>query len=235
MTQKAARVALITGAARGIGRAIASAFDADHQIAGSWSTTAPDGFLPHALWMQADLSDPAAHKALVEDTLARFGRIDVIVNNAGAIAMSPLDHFDFDAGRHIFDVNVLAAHGLLCAALPHLNAGASIVSISSINASLPPGGAVLYGASKAALDLWTRGMAKELGPRGIRVNAVAPGAVERAEAPRDPDLVRAFTEQTALGTLASPADIADAVRFLASDQATSITGETLTVSGGYRL
>ena len=121
------------------------------------------------------------------------------------------------------------------AALPHLQPGAVIVSISSVNAVLPPQGAAIYGASKAALDLWTRGMAKELGPRGIRVNAVAPGAVNIAEAPRDPELTRRFEEMTALGRLARAEDIAAAVRFLASDAASAITGEVLTVSGGYRL
>ncbi|MDC0136389.1 SDR family oxidoreductase, partial [Sulfitobacter sp.] len=99
----------------------------------------------------------------------------------------------------------------------------------------PPKGAAIYGASKAALDLWTRAMAKELGPRGIRVNAVAPGAVNIAQAPRDAELTKAFEEMTALGQLAEPSDIADAVCFLASDRARAITGEVLTVSGGYRL
>ena len=94
---------------------------------------------------------------------------------------------------------------------------------------------MLYGASKAALDLWTRGTAKELGPRGIRVNAVAPGAVNTPEQPRDAALTQAFTEQTALGRLATPQDIASAVRYLSSDAAAAITGEVLTVSGGYRL
>ena len=93
----------------------------------------------------------------------------------------------------------------------------------------------MYGASKAALDLWTRAMAKELGPRGIRVNAVAPGAVNTPQAPRDVGLTQAFLEMTALGRLAEPRDIAEAVCFLASDKARAITGEVLTVSGGYRL
>ncbi len=132
-------------------------------------------------------------------------------------------------------MNLLAPHGLLAAALPHLGLGAAVVNISSVNAVLPPKGAAFYGASKAALDLWTRAMAKELGSRGIRVNAVAPGAVNIPEAPRDADLTQAFVDMTALGRLATPDDIAAAVRFLASDQAAFITGEILTVSGGYRL
>ena len=132
-------------------------------------------------------------------------------------------------------VNVLAPAALLSAALPHLQPGAAIVSISSVNAVLPPKGAVAYGASKAGLNLWTRGMAKELGPRGIRVNAVAPGAVNVAEQPRDAELTELFVKDTALGRLAEAEDIAQAVRFLASSSARSITGEVLGVSGGYRL
>lgn len=93
----------------------------------------------------------------------------------------------------------------------------------------------MFGASKAALELWTRGMAKELGPRGIRVNAVAPGAVNDPQNPRPPELAAEFEKLTALGRLPSPSDIAAAVCFLAGDGASFITGEVLTVSGGYRL
>ena len=159
----------------------------------------------------------------------------MIVNNAGVIAPAGMADFPAEKLREMFDVNLLAAQGLLAAGLPHLKAGASIVSISSVNAVLPPKGAALFGASKAALDLWTRGCAKELGPKGIRVNAVAPGAVNIPEAPRDADLTQLFVDMTALGRLAEPQDIAQAVRFLASDAARSITGEVLTVSGGDRL
>ena len=96
-------------------------------------------------------------------------------------------------------------------------------------------GAVSYSASKAALNTWTKGIAKALGPRGIRVNAIAPGAIERPESPRPPELVAKFVELTALGRSGVPADIAKVVRFLASDGADFITGEVITVSGGYRL
>lgn len=128
-----------------------------------------------------------------------------------------------------------AAEALLGAALPHLGAGSAIVNISSVNAVLPPRGAPLFGASKAALNLWTRAMAKELGPRQIRVNAVAPGAVDIPEERRPPDFVAHFTAETALGRLAAPEDVARAVRFLGSAEASFITGEVLTVAGGYRL
>ena len=225
----------MTGAARGIGRVTAEMLAADYAVVIIHLTTAPDDLPLGVLAIEADLRDPQSYARIVAAVLERFGRLDLIVNNAGTIAGSPVGDFDHEALRATFDVNVLAPHGLLAAALPHLGRGAWVIGISSVNAVLPPKGAAIYGASKAALDLWTRAMAKELGPRGIRVNAVAPGAVTIAKAPRDAELTKAFEDMTALGQLAEPSDIADAVCFLASDRARAITGEVLTVSGGYRL
>ncbi len=229
------KVALVTGGARGIGRAIALNLGADHDVAITHRKTTPDDAMAQMFAVSADFTEPHSYAAVINAVIDRLGRLDLLVNNAGAIAASPAHDFDADAYRAQLDVNLLAPHGLLAAALPHLEKGAVIINISSINAVLPPKGAALYGASKAALDLWTRAMAKELGPRGIRVNGVAPGAVNIPEEPRDADLTTLFVEMTALGRLATPDDIADAVRFLASDQAASITGEVLKVSGGYRL
>ena len=227
------RVVLVTGGTRGIGHAIAAEFAADHAVAVTWRSTPPDP--DAALAIRADLADPDSAARVVADVLARFGRLDVIVNNAGQISPSPVEGLDAEAGQGLLAVNLLAPAALLAAALPHLAPGAAIVSISSVNAVLPPRGAALYGASKAALNLWTRAMAKELGPRGIRVNAVAPGAITTPETPRPADLQQAFLAETALGRLGRPQDVARAVRFLASDAASFITGEVLTVSGGYRL
>lgn len=229
------KVALVTGGARGIGRAIALGFARDHSVAITYRTTAPDSLPEDVVCLEADLSDAATQSAIVQAVVDRFGRIDILVNNAGAVAPSPMDTLDVDAYRAMFDVNVLAPHGLLAAALPHLGVGSSVINISSVNAVLPPRGASLFGASKAALELWTRGMAKELGPRGIRVNAVAPGAIDIEDAPRSADMRQLFIAETALGRLGTPDDIATVVRFLASDQAAFMTGEVLTVSGGYRL
>jgi len=229
------KVALVTGGARGLGRAIALDLAEDHHVAVTYRTTHPDEGLDGIFSIKADFLDRTSHKSVIDAVIGHFGRLDVIVNNAGSLEVSPVSDFDMDEFRVINDVNLLAPHGLLAAALPHLKSGAAIVNISSVNAVLPPKGAALYGASKAALDLWTRAMAKELGPQGIRVNAVAPGAVNIPEAPRDAALTTAFVEMTALGRLATPGDIAGAVRFLASDAASAITGEILTVSGGYRL
>lgn len=231
-----AKVALVTGGARGIGQAITAALGAKgYATAVTHLTSGTEDVADRTLAIRADLSDPESHTRVIDAVMAQFGRLDVIVNNAGAISPSPIDGFDQEGLRAIFDVNVLASHGLMIAALPHMDRGASMIGISSVNAVLPPKDAAIYGASKAALDLWTRAMAKELGPRGIRVNAVAPGAVNTPQAPRDAALTQAFVDLTALGRLAEPSDIADAVCFLASKHARAITGEVLTVSGGYRL
>ncbi|MGI3168217.1 SDR family NAD(P)-dependent oxidoreductase [Pseudooceanicola sp. C21-150M6] len=229
------RTALVTGGARGIGRAIALDLARDHDVAITCNSSAPDGLPEDMLAIAADLSVAGAAERVIAEVLARFGRIDVIVNNAGVIATTPKESFDLEAQRHMLDINLLAPQALLAAALPHLQAGAAIVNISSVNAVLPPRDAATYGASKAALNLWTRAMAKELGPRGIRVNAVAPGAINTPEAPRDAELTQAFVAETALGRIGRPEDIARATRFLVSDAAGFITGEVLTVSGGYRL
>ncbi len=231
------KVALITGGARGIGRAIVEELSRDNHIAFTWFSTDPththlsDGTLS----IQSDLTQDGQPEAVIQQVIDRFGRLDVIVNNAGAVKSTPKEVFNRDDHRAILDLNLLVPAALLTAALPHLKPGAAIVSISSMNAVLPPKDAVTYGASKAALNLWTRGMAKELGPEGIRVNAVAPGAINIPEAPRPDDLTALFVKDTAIGRVGGPEDIAKAVRFLASDDAAFITGETLAVTGGYRL
>ncbi|NVO55673.1 SDR family oxidoreductase [Rhodobacteraceae bacterium B1Z28] len=228
------KVALVTGGARGIGRAIVEDLKQDHRIAYTWHSTEPqmDG---DGLSVRTDLTEPDQPKAVVEQVMEHFGRLDVIVNNAGLVKPTPKDKFQRDDHRAVLDLNLLVPAALLAAALPHLDRGAAIVSISSVNAVLPPRDAVTYGASKAALNLWTRAMAKELGPDGIRVNAVAPGAINIPEAPRPEELTKLFVRETALDRAGTPEDIAGAVRFLSSDAASFITGEVLTVSGGYRL
>lgn len=225
-------VALITGGARGIGRAIATELATDHHVVVTYNATQPDDLLrdcPDILALQADLSAPDAARQIIDQVMDRLGTLDIIVNNAGAIAMDDANPMATLA------VNLGAPMALLDAALPHLKRGASVINISSINADLPAMGAVGYSASKAALNTWTRGMAKTLGPKGIRVNAIAPGAIERVESPRPPELVKAFVDMTALGRSGTPQDIANVVRFLATDASGFITGETIKVSGGYRL
>ncbi|WP_171231407.1 SDR family NAD(P)-dependent oxidoreductase [Ruegeria sp. HKCCA4812] len=231
------KVALITGGARGIGRAIVEDLRGDHHVAFTWLASHPDSELlkGDVLAIQSNLTKDNQPARVVEKVIDHFGRLDVIVNNAGLVRSTPKQEFQAADHRAILDLNVLAPAALLAAALPHLKRGASIVSISSMNATLPPRDAATYGASKAALNLWTRAMAKELGPDGIRVNAVAPGAINIPEDPRPDDLTSLFVKETALGRIGTPEDIARVVRFLTSDAAGFVTGEVLGVTGGYRL
>lgn len=225
-------VVLITGGARGIGRGLVEAFATDHAVSFTYNTTSPNAVLAqlhdtHAI--AADLTDRNAAQDIIDAVVMRWGRLDVIVNNAGAVEPD-----DGDFARN-FDVNVTAPMRLLDAALPHLRPGASVINISSMNARLPAMGAAAYSASKAALDTWTKGMAKTLGPRGIRVNGIAPGAIEREDAPRSAELVQKFVDLTAMGRVGTPEDVASVARFLASDAAGFVTGEIVAVTGGYRL
>ena len=112
------KVALVTGAARGIGRAIALDLSLDHAVAIGHCSTAAEGLPDPRLTVAGDLADPAHHKALIAAVIDRFGRIDVIINNAGSVASSPVDDFDLAACRAMLDVNVLPPHGVLSAALP---------------------------------------------------------------------------------------------------------------------
>ncbi len=165
------RVALVTGAARGIGRAIAHDLASDHATAITYHTTDPGPLVterPDVFAIKADLASPDAAMGVIQSVVEHFGQIDVIVNNAGVVLPTPPEATEFAAHRQNIEVNLIAP------ALPHLKPGASVVNISSVNAVLPTMGASIYSASKAALNTWTRSMAKELGPRGIRVNAIAP-------------------------------------------------------------
>ncbi|MBY5934027.1 SDR family oxidoreductase [Tateyamaria omphalii] len=232
------KTALVTGATRGLGHAIALDLAKDHNVAITWRGTAPTGLLtdhPNTADFQIDLANPDATAALPKRVIDRFGSLDVIVNNAGSILTDDAENYDAQKIATNFNVNVNAPMGLVAAALPHLEPGAAIVNISSQNARLPAMVAHSYSASKAALDTWTKVAAKALGPKGIRVNAVAPGAVNTPEATRPDDITDMIINDSALRRMAKPDDIAAAVRFLASDAAGAITGAILDVNAGYRL
>jgi 3-oxoacyl-[acyl-carrier protein] reductase len=243
------KVAIVTGASKGIGASIArhladegaavvvnyasSKEGADRVVA---EITRHGG---KAVAVQANVAKPAEIARLFSETKQVFGRLDILVNNAGTYEFSPLEDVTEEQFHKHFDLNVL---GLLLAskeAVRHFgSAGGSIINISSIASTLTPPNASVYNATKAAVDAITRTLAKELGPRNIRVNAINPGMVEtegfRAGGFEEGDFRKQVEAQTPLGRIGQPQDIAPAAVFLASPEAAWITGETLLIAGGLR-
>jgi NAD(P)-dependent dehydrogenase (short-subunit alcohol dehydrogenase family) len=248
MNSLTGKTALVTGASRGIGRATALALAAAgaqvlvHYGSGEKEATAVVDEIRRAGGkaekIAGDLRSPDGPHQLAERVRAIIGgRLDVLVANAGiakAAAIEDTTVEDFDA---LFAVNVRAPFFLVQQLLPALCKGSSIVLLSSLAAHASVGTLSAYSATKGAIDTLVKHWASALGPRGIRVNAVAPGVVEtemssftRTDAGREATL-----GMQALQRLAQPEDIASAVAFLASDQARWITGDTLRVDGGSKL
>ena len=184
-----------------------------------------------------DLHDAAAPAAIAAQALAALGAVDILVNNAAAAAR--LDTVDTDAALvdEMLAVNVRAPLLLIGALVPSMieRGGGSIVNVSSVSGVVGTPRRAAYAASKGALDAMTRSLAIELGPKGIRVNAVAPGVVDTALWARNkaiPGVVEGIEQQTPLRRWADASDIADVIVFLASDAARMVTGETISADGG---
>jgi 3-oxoacyl-[acyl-carrier protein] reductase len=245
----AGKVAVVTGASKGIGASIAkhlAAAGAAVVVNYSSSKEGADRVVSEiksaggkAVAIQANLAKPADVERLFAETSKVFDRLDILVNNAGVYDFAPLENVTPEHFHKQFDLNVL---GLLLAsqqAARHFGAeGGSIVNISSVVAHSPVATASVYSATKAAVDAVTKSLAKELGPRKIRVNSINPGMVEtegfHAAGIAESDFQRTVEAQTPLGRIGQPDDIAPAVVFFASSDAAWITGETLTISGGMR-
>jgi 3-oxoacyl-[acyl-carrier protein] reductase len=233
------KLALVTGAAGGIGAATARRLASDGWQVVVTARSRMDQAVALAAEIggravAADLSQPGATDQLVDAVLAREGRIDALVNNAAGLEQGP-DGGVTQAHRDMIEVNLSSPIALMDRMRNVMAPGGAIVNISSLNAVRPPVGAAVYTATKGGLDAATTAFARELGPNGIRVNAVAPGLIEKPEAPRPAEIVAMVVEQTPLGRTGTPEDIAGAVAFLLSEDARFITGQVLTVSGGYRL
>jgi 3-oxoacyl-[acyl-carrier protein] reductase len=187
--------------------------------------------------VQADVRDPAAAERLAEDCGRRLGSLDVVVNNAGAITHKPIRELSLSEWREVVDTSLTGTFLVIQKTLPLLQDGSSIVNIGSRAArvGLPLRGH--YTAAKAGLAGLTRSLAKELGPEGIRVNVVAPGVIDSAEArglpaQRRTEVLARYRTLTALGRLGEANEVADVVVFLASDASRYITGATIDVDGG---
>jgi 3-oxoacyl-[acyl-carrier protein] reductase len=243
------KVAIVTGASKGIGASIAkhladegaavvvnyasSKEGADRVVA---EITSKGG---KAVAVQANVAKQAEIDRLFSETKKAFSRLDILVNNAGIYEFSPLEGVTEEHFHKQFDLNVLGLILVSKAAVRHFDsAGGSIINISSSASTLTPPNTAVYSATKAAVDAVTRALAKELGPRNIRVNSINPGMVEtegvHAAGFAESDFRKQLEAQTPLGRIGQTQDIAPAAVFLASGDAAWITGETLLIAGGLR-
>jgi len=245
----AGKVAIVTGASKGIGAGIdkqlaaegaavivnyaSSKEGADRVVAEIESSGGK------AVAVRANMAKKAEIERLFAETKKAFGRLDILVNNAGIYEFSPLEGVTEEHFHKHFDLNVL---GLILAskeAARHFDsAGGSIINISSVASTTAPANTSVYSATKAAVDAITRSLAKELGPRNIRVNSINPGMVEtegvHAAGIMESDFRKDVESRTPLGRIGQAEDIAPAAVFLASQDARWITGESLVITGGLR-
>ena len=249
MSRLAGKAAVVTGASKGIGAGIAKALAAAGatvvvNYAGSKEgadkvvaeITASGG---KATAVQGDVSKIADVQRIFAEAKRLYGRLDVLVNNAGVYEAAPIGEITEAHFHRQFDINVL---GFLLAAQEAIKlfgeGGGSIINIGSLVSRITPPGLAVYSATKGAVDAITGVLAKELGPRGIRVNSVNPGLVEtegtQAGGMLGGDMEKAMVAQTPLGRIGLPRDIAAVAVFLASEEAGWLTGETLIASGGMR-
>ena len=245
------KVAVVTGASKGIGAAIAkhladegaavvvnyasSKQGAERVVAG---ITGKGG---KAIAVQADVAKAADIQRLFAEAKKAFGRLDILVNNAGIYEFAPLEAVTPQHFHKLFDLNVLGLILTTQEAVKHFGRdGGSIINISSVVSTTGVPTSSVYSATKAAVDAVTRSLAKELGPRGIRVNAINPGMVEtegttsQGITAGESEFRRQVEAQTPLGRIGRPQDIAPAAVFLASSDSAWVTGETFYISGGYR-
>ncbi len=237
--------ALITGGDSGIGRAVAIAFareGADVAIAyldehdDARDTAAlVEKAGRQAVLIPGDLARREQCRAVVEQTVRDLGGIDVLVNNAAfQMTHETVEEIADEEWQHTFDVNITAMFRLVQAALPHLDAGASIINTSSVNYDMPKPTLLPYATTKGAIANFTAGLAQMLGDRGIRVNAVAPGPIWTPLIPSTmpPEQVAEFGKNTPLGRPGEPKEVAPAYVLLASDEASYISGAIIPVTGG---
>src|SRR6201993_4953931 len=239
----AGKVAIVTGGSRGIGAAITKRLAGDGASVAFTYTKGADaaasvvkeieGAGGKALAIQADAADADAVKAAVEKTVAKFGKLDVLVNNAGTAIPKKFEETTLEELDRVIDINLRGVFVTTQAALKHMNDGGRIITIgSSVGERMLVPGLVPYSATKAAIRMFTQGLSREVGDRGITVNNVQPGPIDTDLNPAAGDWAVPQKAVTALNRFGSVDDVAALVAFVAGPEASYITGANLTVDGG---
>jgi len=243
-TKLTGKVALVTGGSRGIGAAIAKRLAADGAVVAiTYSSgeqkaaevvSAIEAAGGRALAIKADSANAEAVKSAVTQTVKALGRLDVLVNNAGIAVIAPLEQFSLDDFDRLVAVNVRAVFVATQEAARHMTDGGRIITIGSVNADrMPFAGGSVYAMSKAAVAGLTRGLARDLGSRGITVNNVQPGPVATDMNPENGPFAELLKSLMAIQRYGQGDEIAGMVAYLASPEAAFVTGASLTIDGGF--
>jgi 3-oxoacyl-[acyl-carrier protein] reductase len=248
MSKLKGKVAVVTGASKGIGAAIAKSLAAEgasvvvnYASSKSGAKTVVDSITAaggKAVAVGGDVSKASEARGIIDAAIKNYGRLDILVNNSGVYEFSPIEGVTEDQFHRMFNINVLGLLLTTQAAIKHIGAGGSIINVGSVVSRVTPPDSSVYTGTKGAVDAITGVLARELGPKKIRVNTINPGMVEtegvQSAGFLGTDFEKSLVAQTPLGRIGQPGDIASIAVFLASEDSGWLTGEQILAGGGLR-